>query len=249
MEAAMNPLGRYSRQIVLPEVGVSGQSSICDATIMVIGLGGLGCPAAHYLAAAGVNRLIVVDRDRVERSNLQRQTLYSEADVGRSKIQAAQRRLYAINSQVTVSALDEGTEHPEFESHLAEADIVLDCTDNFKTRFAINAACVKYRKPLISGAAVRLEGQIAVFDLRQPAPCYACTFPPHGENAEACEDSGILGPVVGIIGAMQALMALQLLLGHNDIVGRLHLWNARQLSWRSLGLVKDPTCPVCSPYQ
>ncbi|ROH90924.1 HesA/MoeB/ThiF family protein [Stagnimonas aquatica] len=243
----MSDFRRHARQVVLPEVGVAGQQLLRDSSVLIVGCGGLGSPAALYLAAAGVGRLVLADRDRVERSNLQRQLLYTEADVGRRKLDAARERLLALDASLIVETLDGDTELAQFPARVAEADVVLDCTDNFPARFAINAACLRARKPLVSGAAIRLEGQVAAFDLRQGGPCYACLYPDAGEPAEACEDAGVLGPVVGVIGAMQALLAIQLLLGHADNTGVLHCWDARCFDWRKLRLLRDPACPHCGP--
>lgn len=239
----MADLSRYTRQIVLPEIGVAGQTALCDSRVLLVGLGGLGCPAARYLAGAGIGTLMLADRDRVERSNLPRQTLYTEADVGKLKVDAAIQHLSAVDASVKLM----GLHTPESAlAAISEADVVLDCTDNFETRFALNAACVAARVPLVSGAAIRWQGQVAAFDLRRGGPCYACLYPNTGEAAEACEDAGIIGPVVGVVGAMQALLALQLLLGQPDVAGRLHLWDARRGDWRKLTLASDPQCPHCS---
>ena len=237
---------RYRRQIVLREVGVNGQQLLRDSSVVVIGLGGLGSIAALYLAGAGIGRLVLADRDRVEASNLHRQILYRSEDLGRPKTQAARERLQALNPEVEY-ALHEGKLDAQILDALAaEADVVLDCTDNFPTRFAINAACVRARKPLVSGAAIRFEGQLAVFDARQQgAPCYACLFPAQGEAAETCEEAGVLGPVVGTIGSLQALAAMRLLLGRGTDVNRLQIWNAAAMSWRTLTVAKDPHCKVC----
>lgn len=237
---------RYRRQIVLREVGVNGQQLLRDSSVAVIGLGGLGSIAALYLAGAGIGRLVLADRDRVEASNLHRQILYRSEDLGRPKTQAARERLQALNPEVEY-ALHEGKLDAQILDALAaEADVVLDCTDNFPTRFAINAACVRARKPLVSGAAIRFEGQLAVFDARQQgAPCYACLFPAQGEAAETCEEAGVLGPVVGTIGSLQALAAMRLLLGQGTDVNRLQIWNAAAMSWRTLTVAKDPHCKVC----
>lgn len=238
----MTDFSRYSRQVVLPEVGVNGQAVLRDSTVLVIGLGGLGSIATQYLAGAGIGSLLIADRDRVERSNLQRQTLYRHADVGQAKTLAAQAQLAAINPDVGIETLDAEAGL----AAVARADVVLDCTDNFPTRYAINAACVKARKPLVSGAAIRFEGQLAVFDLRRGGPCYRCLFADVGEQAERCEDAGILGPVVGTIGGLQALSAIKLLLGLDAGAARLHSWNAMTMQWRSLKFSADPRCPECS---
>lgn len=241
----MTDYTRYARQVVLPEVGVNGQSLLRDSCALIVGLGGLGCAAAQYLAGAGVGRLLLADRDRVERSNLQRQTLYRQADVGSRKVDAAIAQLAMLNPEIELHGVDE-TQWPQA---VASVDVVLDCTDNFPARHAINAACVQARKPLVSGAAIRLEGQLAVFDLRRGGPCYRCLYADTGDAAERCEQAGILGPVVGTIGTMQALVALKLLLGVGDDAGRLHVWDARQMRWRSHKISTDPDCPTCgSPH-
>jgi len=243
--SAMTDLQRYARQMVLPEVGVAGQTALRDSRVLVVGLGGLGCPVARYLVGAGIGQLYLADRDRVERSNLPRQTLYDEGDIGRLKVDAAMAQLGAVDRSVQLSALHTP---PETLRAIESVDVVLDCTDNFEARFAINHACVKARTPLVSGAAIRWQGQVAAFDLRRGGPCYACLYPNTGEAAEACEDAGILGPVVGVVGAMQALLALQLLLGQPDVAGLLHLWHARGGDWRKLKLIRDPDCPHCSNH-
>ncbi len=237
----MTDLGRYARQIVLPEIGVAGQAALRDSRVLLVGLGGLGSPAARYLVGAGIGTLMLADRDRVERSNLPRQTLYTEADVGRLKVDAAIEQLARVDAGVQLLGLHSAE---ATRAAVREADVVLDCTDNFEARFALNAACVAARVPLVSGAAIRWEGQVAAFDLRRGGPCYACLYPNTGAAAEACEDAGILGPVVGVVGAMQALLALQLLLGQ-PVAGQLHLWSARAGDWRKLKLVRDPECTHC----
>jgi Dinucleotide-utilizing enzymes involved in molybdopterin and thiamine biosynthesis family 2 len=238
-------LSRHARQVVLPEVGVNGQQLLADSTVLVVGCGGLGAAAIPYLAGAGVGRLLLADRDRVERSNLQRQVIYDEADIGQPKAEAAAAAVRALDAQLEVTAL-QGRLTPEaLAAAVAEADVVLDCTDNFPTRFAINAACVAARKPLVSGAAIRFEGQLAVFDLRHGGPCYACLFSEQGADGERCEEAGVLGPVVGTIGSLQALAALKLLLGLPAGSGELQNWDALAGRWRRLGIVADPDCRIC----
>ncbi len=238
---------RYSRQVILREVGVHGQQMLRDSSVLVIGLGGLGSAASLYLAAAGVGRLLLADRDRVELTNLQRQVLYTQADLGRPKTEAARDHLAALNQDVQCDIFEGRLTSERLPQMVQAADVVLDCTDNFPTRFAINEACVRAKKPLVSGAAIRFEGQLAVFDARQPAsPCYACLYPQQGEAQETCEEAGVLGPVVGAIGSLQALAALKLLLGHNGDVGRLQVFNAMDLNWRSLTIPRDPRCAVCA---
>lgn len=237
----ISDLARYSRQIVLREVGVNGQHLLRDSTVMVIGVGGLGAAASLYLAGAGIGRLLLVDRDRVELTNLQRQIIYRQTDLGQAKTVAACEQLTALNPQVKVELYDAQS----WAQALPQADVVLDCTDNFPTRFAINAACVKARKPLVSGAAIRFEGQLAVFDLHRGGPCYACLYPDTGEAQETCEEAGVLGPVVGIIGNLQALVALKLLLGIGDDAAHLLVWDALSMNWRRLRIAADPNCTVC----
>lgn len=239
---------RYSRQVVLREVGVHGQQLLRDSSALVIGLGGLGSAAGLYLAGAGLGRLLVADRDRVEPANLQRQVLYRTDDIGRPKTEAARERLAALNPDVEVTAFEGRLEPARLVDMVGAADVVLDCTDNFPTRFAINAACVRARKPLVSGAAIRFEGQLAVFDTRRAdGACYACLFADAGEPAERCEEAGVLGPVVGTIGSLQALAALKLLLGQAVAdVNRLRIWNALDMTWRTVTFARDPACPVCA---
>lgn len=233
---------RYSRQIVLREIGVNGQQLLQDSTALVIGVGGLGSVAALYLAGAGIGRLILADRDRVDLTNLQRQILYRQSDLGRGKTEAAKDQLAALNPQVVVELRDD----TNWQDAIAQADVVLDCSDNFPTRFAVNAACVASRKPLVSGAAIRFEGQLAVFDLRRGGPCYACLYPDAGEAQETCEEAGVLGPVVGTMGSLQALAALKLLSGLGDDAGHLMTWDALSMRWRRLKISADQECPVCN---
>jgi molybdopterin/thiamine biosynthesis adenylyltransferase len=242
----MSQFARYSRQVILREVGVHGQQILRDSTVLVIGLGGLGSAASLYLAAAGIGRLLLSDRDQVDLGNLQRQILYGQSDLGRPKTDAARGRLAALNPEVALDIF-EGRLSPERLKEMVQAaDVVLDCTDNFPTRFAINEACVRAKKPLVSGAAIRFEGQLAIFDARQSgSACYACLYPQQGEAQETCEEAGVLGPVVGTIGSLQALAAIKLLLGHNNDVGRLRIWNAMDMNWRSLTIQRDPQCATC----
>lgn len=237
---------RYSRQVILREVGVHGQALLRDSTALLVGCGGLGCAAAPYLAGAGMGQIILADGDVVDASNLQRQILYRQADLGRPKAEVAATALRALNPQVQVSAEVGRVDAQSLPALLADVDVVLDCSDNFPTRFAVNAACVAARRPLVSGAAIRFDGQLAVFDLRRGGPCYACLYPPAGgEVAETCEEAGVLGPVVGVIGAQQALAALKLLLGLGVEAGTLQIWDARTADWRRLSIARDPACPVC----
>ncbi|MDR3416458.1 MAG: molybdopterin-synthase adenylyltransferase MoeB [Nevskia sp.] len=241
----MSDFVRYARQVVLREVGVNGQQLLRDSTVLVIGVGGLGSAAALYLAGAGLGRLLLSDRDRVELSNLQRQIVYREADLGRPKLEAAADNLRALNPDCAIETLPGPLDPSQLEQAARGADIVLDCSDNFPTRVAVNAACVAVRKPLVSGAAIRFEGQLALFDTARGSACYACLYPDTGEARETCEEAGVLGPTVGVIGSLQALVAIKRLLGIGEDTGRLQLWDALRLSWRSLHIPRDPNCPVC----
>lgn len=211
-----------------------------------MGAGGLGCPAALYLAAAGIGRLTIADADRVDLTNLQRQILYDADAVGAPKVEAARRALNRVNPEVEVVALEKRVE--EFSGLVAKADVVLDCTDNFATRKAINRACAASRKPLVSGAAIRFDAQIAVFDLsRDDSPCYACLFPEEGEVEEVqCSQMGVFAPLTGVVGAVQAAEALKLIAGIGEsLAGRLLTFDAKSVEWRSIKVARDPACPVC----
>lgn len=241
----MSGLSRYSRQIVLAEVGVNGQQLLRDSTALIVGVGGLGAAAALYLAGAGLGRLLLCDRDRVELSNLQRQVIYRQGDVGRAKIAAAAQHLAELNGECRVETLPGPLLPDALAQAVREVDVVLDCSDNFPTRASVNAACVAARKPLVSGAAIRFEGQLALFDPARGSACYACLYPQAGETQETCEEAGVLGPAVGTIGSLQALLALKHLLGLGQDAGKLHLWDALQMRWRCLNIPRDPECAVC----
>jgi len=240
---------RYSRHILLPEIGVEGQERLRAAHALVIGAGGLGCPAALYLATSGIGRLTIADPDRVDVTNLQRQILYRSDAVGAGKADAARKTLASVNPAVTVVPLAERLEGDALERRVAEADVVLDCSDNFATRHAVNRACVRHARPLVSGAAIRFDGQIAVFDLRQrEAPCYACLFPEGGETEELrCAVMGVLAPLTGAVGSLQAVEAIKLLAGAGEsLSGRLLMFDALRAEWRSVRVRKDPACAVCA---
>jgi adenylyltransferase/sulfurtransferase len=242
-------LKQYTRQMVLPQIGPQGQQALLDARVLIIGLGGLGSPAALYLAAAGIGQLTLCDHDRVDLSNLHRQILYNREHLGKKKTAAATQQLRAIRPDLEITAVDHRMEEPELSEHAAEADLVLDCSDNFQTRYRINKVCVDHRVPLISAAAIRLEAQIAVFNRTPRSPCYACLY--QAESAEdaqqRCSDNGVLGPLVGIAGSLQALEAIKLLTDTGTTLdGRLLTFNAETMEWRCLKLQKDPQCPVCS---
>jgi len=240
---------RYSRHILLPEIGVEGQARLRAAHALVIGAGGLGCPAALYLASSGIGRLTLADPDRVDLTNLQRQILYRDDAVGALKVEAARKTLAAVNPAVAVVPLAERLEGEALERRVAEADVVLDCSDNFATRHAVNRACVRHARPLVSGAAIRFDGQVAVFDLRRrEAPCYACLFPEGGETDELrCAVMGVLAPLTGTVGALQAVEAIKLLTGAGEsLSGRLLMFDALRAEWRSVRVRKDPDCAVCA---
>ncbi len=243
-----NQLLRYSRHILLPEIGIDGQRKLLGAHVLLIGAGGLGAPVSLYLAASGVGRITICDHDVVDLTNLQRQIVHFTDSIGRHKVESARATLARINPEVVVEALAERVEGARLEQLVAAADVVVDATDNFATRHAINRACVRFRKPLVSGAAVRFDGQIAVFDLRKAdSPCYHCLFPESGDLEEMrCAIMGVFAPLVGVIGAMQAAEALKLLMGiGRDLTGRLLLLDALTMEWRSVRLKKDPRCAVC----
>jgi len=237
---------RYSRQILLPEVDVVGQQRLADSHVLIIGLGGLGSPLALYLAAAGVGTMTLCDFDVVELSNLQRQILHNHARLGQSKVDSACAALRDLNPHVQLRALPAKLAGADLAHAIRACDVVADGSDNFATRFAVNAACVAQRVPLVSAAAIRWEGQLSVFDPRRAdSPCYRCLYPDHGELAETCANSGVLGPVVGTLGCLQAVEVLKVLLGLESLVGRLLLWDALRMDFRTLRLRKDPACPVC----
>jgi adenylyltransferase/sulfurtransferase len=238
---------RYSRQILLPELGIEGQEKLLAARVLLIGIGGLGSPVALYLAAAGVGQLILVDFDRIDLSNLQRQIAHRSSDLGRPKVESARDTLWRLNPEVAVIPLERSLEGKLLEEQVALADVVVDASDNFATRFAVNAACVAQHTPLVSGAAIRLEGQVAVFNRANPdSPCYHCLYPDLEEMPETCSQTGVLTPVVGVIGSIQALETLKLLTGMGaPLDGRLLTWEALTMRWRTLHLSRDPACPVC----
>jgi molybdopterin/thiamine biosynthesis adenylyltransferase len=239
---------RYARHILLDEVGIEGQEAFLAARVLILGVGGLGSPVALYLATAGVAHLTLVDDDAVELSNLQRQILHPQAHLGLPKVESAKRTLAAFNPDVTVHTHACRASHTELLAWVAQADVVLDCCDNFATRHALNRACVVHRKPLVSGAAMRFDGQVTVFDLRQAnAPCYHCLFPETNEVEQVnCSTMGVLAPLVGIVGSMQAAETLKLIAGiGSSLSGRLALLDAREMIWRTVTVPRDPDCPVC----
>lgn len=242
-----NELLRYSRQILLPQIDVDGQLRLKDSRVLIVGLGGLGAPVALYLAAAGVGELHLADFDTVDLTNLQRQIIHDTDSVGVSKVDSAIARLMAINPDVKLVAHRQALDADSLDAAVAAVDLVLDCCDNFGTREAVNAACVAAKKPLVSGAAIRLEGQLSVFDpRREESPCYHCLYG-HGSEAElTCSEAGVVGPLVGLVGSLQALEALKLLAGFGEpLVGRLLLIDALGTRFRELRVKRDPQCAVC----
>ncbi|MEP7328783.1 MAG: molybdopterin-synthase adenylyltransferase MoeB [Betaproteobacteria bacterium] len=240
---------RYSRHILLQELGPDAQARFADAHALIVGMGGLGAPAAQFLAAAGVGTLTICDADTVDLTNLQRQILYATADIGSRKVDAAAQRLAAVNPEIRIEQLAARVDAATLVPLVAAADVVLDCTDNFATRHAINAACVSAGKPLVSGAALRFDGQIAVFDVASAeSPCYHCLFGEGQELEETrCATMGVFAPLVGIVGATQAAEALKLIAGiGTSLAGRLLLVDALTMQWRELRVPRDPACPVCA---
>ena len=238
---------RYSRQIMLPQVGIEGQQCLLNSTMLSIGIGGLGSPSALYLAAAGVGHIIIADFDKVELSNLQRQVAHHTQDIGQYKVDSAQDKMLAINPNIKVTTLKNLSEE-NLNTWVSKADIVLDGTDNFETRFKINAACVQEKVALVSAAVIRFEGQLSVFKGYEPdQPCYQCLYPKEGEDNENCSENGILAPVAGVMGTMQALQAIKVVLNLSDqLIGKLMIMDALNLDFRTIKISKDARCSVCS---
>ncbi|MDO5693761.1 MAG: HesA/MoeB/ThiF family protein [Pseudomonadota bacterium] len=239
---------RYSRHILLDDIGVEGQEKLLAAHALVIGAGGLGSPVALYLASAGVGRLTLVDDDTVDLTNLQRQIAHTEARVGQSKVLSARAAIHAINPDVRVDTVMQRADETLLRQLVADADVVLDCTDNFATRQALNQACVAARKPLVAGAAIGFDGQVSVYDLRDGhSPCYACVFPPSQTVEEVrCATMGVFAPVVGLIGTVQAAEALKLLCGiGQSLSGRLLMLDSRRMEWSEVRVQRQPSCQIC----
>jgi len=239
---------RYSRHILLPDVGVAGQARISDAAVLIVGAGGLGCPVALYLGAAGVGRLLLADGDTVDLTNLQRQIGHATAAIGENKADSLARSVLAINPEIEVRPIREALANSALHEAVAAVDLVVDASDNFATRHAVNRACVRLGKPLVSGAAIGFSGQLAVFDSRRAdSPCYHCLFPDHADEPELrCAEAGVFAPLVGVIGAMQAMEALKYLAQVGELlVGRLLLWDGLRADARVMKVPRDPACPVC----
>ena len=244
-----NQLLRYSRHILLPKIGYEGQEKLTKSNVLIVGAGGLGSPAALYLAASGVGKLTICDFDTVDLTNLQRQIIHTTQSVGINKAVSAQQTIYEINPDVAVQTIQQKSTEAEFKALAANADVVIDCSDNFATRYALNRACLQLKKPLVSGAAIGFEGQISVFDLRhENSPCYHCLFPDTGEDTDLrCATNGVFAPLVGMIGTAQAAEALKLIMNIGEsLQGRLLLLDALAMEWRTIKLARDPACSVCS---
>jgi molybdopterin-synthase adenylyltransferase len=243
-----NDLLRYSRHLLLDEIGIEGQQRLLDAQALVIGAGGLGSPVALYLASAGVGRITLVDHDAVSLTNLQRQIAHDMSSLDQPKVESAAARMAALNPGVQVRALQAKADAALLDAEMPRVDVVIDCSDNFATRHLVNAACVRHGKPLVSGAAIGFDGQISVYDSRSgEQPCYACLFPPEsGFEDVACATMGVFAPLVGIIGSTQAAEALKLLAGIGEpLTGRLLMLDGRRMQWSEIAMQRDPECAVC----
>lgn len=238
---------RYSRQIILPEVGIEGQQALLDSTILLIGVGGLGSPSAMYLAAAGAGHLIIADFDKVELSNLQRQVIHHTDDIGAFKVDSAKVKMQGINPDIKITTVKD-LDKSNLNAWVARSDIVLDGTDNFNTRFKINQACVEEKIPLVSAAVIRFEGQLSVFKgYEADQPCYQCLYSVEGNSDENCTDNGILAPVAGMLGTLQALQAIKTILNLGEqLVGKLMVIDALNLSFRNVAINKDTSCTICN---
>jgi molybdopterin/thiamine biosynthesis adenylyltransferase len=248
-----NQLLRYSRHILLPQIAFEGQQKLADSHALIVGAGGLGSPVALYLGAGGVGRITICDFDNVDLTNLQRQVIHNTQAIGINKAVSAQQTLAAINPEITVIPVTGKSTEEEFTALASNADVVIDCSDNFRTRYALNKVCVAMKKPLVSGAAIGFEGQVSVFDMRHAdSPCYHCLFPDvsaeDGVGEMRCAEFGVFAPLVGMIGTTQAAEAMKLLLGIGEsLQGRLLLLDVLAMGWHSIKLVRDPSCTVCHP--
>ncbi len=239
---------RYSRQILLPDFGVEAQQKLLDSHVLVMGLGGLGSPVAMYLAAAGVGKLTLVDFDTVELSNLQRQIIHTTGSLHQSKVESAANAVKKLNPEVNTFTINQRLEENELVKLLSNVDLLVDATDNFATRFMINRACYKTATPLVSGAAIRMEGQVSVFNFQDnDSPCYRCLYDEQGEEDTSCSENGVMAPMVGMIGSIQAMESIKLLTGYGEtLTGKLLISDAMYQDWRRMTFKKDPHCPVCS---
>lgn len=247
MDLSDEQLLRYSRQILLPQFDVQGQERLLQASVLIFGLGGLGSPVSLYLAASGVGKLILVDPDTVDLSNLQRQIVHSETTVGVPKVISAQQHLQIINSAIQIETHQQAYAGDELLAVVQQADLVLDCTDNLATRLAINAACVQAKKPLVSAAAIRFEGQIGVFQATDTSPCYQCFYGKLADLPQTCTTNGVLGPVLGVLGSMQAIEVIKLLTQMGEsLTGRMLLFDALSMEWTAIRVHKRADCPICA---
>ncbi len=241
---------RYSRQMMLPEIDAEGQQRLTDARVLIIGLGGLGSPSSMYLASAGVGHLVLVDFDKVDLSNLQRQIIHSTPDIGRPKTESARETLKTLNPEIKITTIDHALDEKELLEQARLADVIIDASDNFRTRFAINKASVESKTPLVSGAAIRFEGQISVFDPRNDeSPCYRCLYNDDVATQETCTANGVIAPLLGIIGSIQANEAMKLIMNIGETLnGKLMLLDVMHMEWNQARLGKDPKCPVCNHF-
>ncbi len=239
---------RYSRQIMLPQVDIEGQQKLLAANVLIVGAGGLGSPASIYLAAAGVGQITIYDNDVVDLSNLQRQIAHHTNDIGTDKVISTQNTLKKLNPDVKVIAVKQKLEAESLTKEVKNADVVLDCSDNFSTRFAVNSACVEHKTPLVSGAAIRFEGQIAVFTPGiNDSPCYNCLYSDNGEEMINCSSNGVIAPITGIVGSIQAMEAMKLIMGiGKTLMGRLLLLDGLSMQWNEMKLRKNGLCPTCN---
>ncbi|MDO9424287.1 MAG: molybdopterin-synthase adenylyltransferase MoeB [Methylobacter sp.] len=242
-----NQLLRYSRQIMLPQIDIEGQQNLLAAKVLIVGAGGLGSPAAIYLAAAGIGTITIYDNDAVDLSNLQRQIAHHTPDIGTDKVISTRQTLNKLNPEVEVRAIKQRLEGEQLDFEVRRADVVLDCSDNFSTRFALNSACVKQQTPLVSGAAIRFEGQVTVFTPgKNDSPCYNCLYNNDGEELQNCATNGVIAPITGIVGSIQALEAMKLIMNIGEaLTGRLLLLDGLTMEWNTMKLRKNPNCPTC----
>jgi len=237
---------RYSRQIMLPQVDIEGQEKLLNAHVLIIGAGGLGSPASLYLAAAGVGTISIYDDDQVDLSNLQRQISHYTNDIGTDKVISTQQTLNKINPDIRVIAVKQRLQGSQLEQAVSAVDVILDCSDNFSTRFAINQTCVKHKKPLVSGAAIRFEGQVSVFSATDDSPCYNCLYAESGEELQNCATNGVISPITGIIGSIQAMEAMKIIMNIGEtLTGRLLLLDGLSMQWNEMKLRKNKNCPTC----
>jgi len=238
---------RYSRQILLPQIDIWGQEKLIQARVLIVGAGGLGCPAAMYLAAAGVGHITIADEDKVELSNLQRQIAHHTSDIGKNKAVSTRETVTELNPNIEIQSLERRLQGGQLRAEVEKVDLVLDCSDNFTTRFEVNRACFEAVKPLVSGAAIRFEGQIAVFDPRRPdSPCYQCLYPDQGELEERCTETGVVAPITGIVGSIQALETMKVLLDIGQpLTGKLLILDGLNMKWHSVRLPRNPSCSLC----